>query len=203
MYNENLHECMLYRVEKANSWACDGRRIINGGCKTNGVKRQVFKEGSSWYCIPCDADYCWECIKEYGGNPDIEVALYPKKKQHLSHTHAFHFVCDNYVKARNSKCEGEHMPDGCLKGEEDSRYFVCPTCQIVLCERCFSRPEKDYIINSETHQHPLKFDIKRELGWRCDIKRESCPKKDFDEADTLKASARCDTCDFDICFNCL
>lgn len=137
--NPALHPCCLYKMNKSNSWFCDGLKIIKHGCARTGTNKQVTTLGESWYCSRCDADFCEACIQAYADNDDKEdLKPFPKAGlMHLSHPHPLVMYLGSTLpeQARNN-CYGKYSTDGCTsEGKESIRYLVCYECKILLCEK--------------------------------------------------------------------
>ena len=71
----------------------------------------------------------------------------------------------------------DKLPIGCKAEGEFRRYYVCPVCKVVICESCIARPGSDFVVRKTgVHGHPMRYDFKQNLGWRCDLKKEGYPK---------------------------
>ena len=50
VYNEKIHSCILYKMNKKNRWQCDGKFIVDGGCEQGKKSKLAFDGGNAWYC---------------------------------------------------------------------------------------------------------------------------------------------------------
>lgn len=83
--------------------------------------------------------------------------------------------------------------NGCLLVFTGSCSYYCFSCDVDLCNECFSSSLNKQVKNYN-HPHELSVKDMTEFGFVCDICRTT--------NDKFRLRFRCKPCDFDICFKC-